>query len=42
MNDTYLPEEISDRVYYEPMERGDEAEIKERLQRWRGERERRN
>src|ERR671921_139317 len=41
MNDTYLPEEISDRVYYEPMESGDEAEIKERLQRWRGERERR-
>jgi hypothetical protein len=33
MNDTYLPEEISDRVYYEPMESGDEAEIKEKLSR---------
>ena len=40
MNDTYLPEEISDRVYYEPKKRGDEAEIKAR-QRWREERERR-
>jgi putative ATPase len=41
MSDTYLPEEISDRVYYEPMKSGDEAEIKDRLQRWREERERR-
>jgi putative ATPase len=41
MNDTYLPEEISDRVYYEPKKSGDEAEIKARLQRWREERKRR-
>ena len=41
MNDTYLPEEISDRVYYEPKESGVEAEIKERLERWRKSRERR-
>jgi putative ATPase len=41
MNDTYLPQEISDRVYYEPMESGDESEIKERLQRWREARVRR-
>src|ERR671916_432484 len=41
MNDTYLPEEISDRVYYVPKESGTEAEIKERLDRWREERERR-
>jgi replication-associated recombination protein RarA len=41
MNDTYLPEEISDRVYYEPKKRGHEVEIKARLQRWREERERR-
>jgi len=41
MNDRYLPEELSDRVYYGPKESGAEAEIKERLQRWRGERENR-
>jgi putative ATPase len=41
MNDTYLPEEISDHVYYHPRESGSEAEIKARLQRWREERERR-
>jgi putative ATPase len=35
MNDRYLPEEISDRVYYEPKDSGAEAEIKERLERWR-------
>ena len=35
MNDTYLPEEISDRVYYEPKKSGAEAGIKERLDRWR-------
>jgi putative ATPase len=35
MNDRYLPEEISDRVYYEPKDSGEEAEIKERLERWR-------
>jgi putative ATPase len=41
MNDRYLPEEISDRIYYGPKERGAEAEIKERLKRWRQGRERR-
>jgi putative ATPase len=41
MNDTYLPEEISDRIYYKPKESGVEAEIKERLERWRKSRERR-
>ena len=41
MNDRYLPREISDRVYYEPMKSGDEAEIKERLDRWREAREER-
>jgi putative ATPase len=35
MNDRYLPEEISDRTYYEPKVSGTEAEIKERLERWR-------
>jgi len=35
MNDRYLPEEISDRVYYQPKKSGAEAEIKERLERWR-------
>jgi putative ATPase len=39
MNDRYLPEEISDRVYYEPKQSGTEAEIKERLERWRKRRE---
>ena len=39
MNDRYLPEEISDRVYYEPKRSGVEAEIKERLERWRKGRE---
>jgi putative ATPase len=41
MNDRYLPEAISDRVYYEPKESGAEAEIKERLERWQVGRERR-
>jgi putative ATPase len=39
MNDHYLPEEIRDRVYYRPHESGAEEEIKERLDRWRAERE---
>ncbi|CAA9426053.1 Replication-associated recombination protein RarA [uncultured Rubrobacteraceae bacterium] len=39
MNDRYLPEEISDRIYYEPKGSGTEAEIKERLARWRRGRE---
>jgi putative ATPase len=41
MNDRYLPGEISQRGYYEPKESGAEAEIKERLERWRRGRERR-
>jgi putative ATPase len=41
MNDRYLPREISDRVYYEPKGSGAEAEIEERLERWRKTRERR-
>jgi putative ATPase len=39
MNDRYLPEEISDRIYYEPQRSGVEAEIRERLERWRKGRE---
>ena len=38
MNDRYLPDELAGRVYYEPKERGEEAEIKERLDCWRRER----
>jgi putative ATPase len=41
MNDRYLPEELASRVYYEPEESGAETEIRERLQRWRREREKR-
>jgi putative ATPase len=41
MNDQYLPDELSGRIYYEPKKRGAEAEIKRRLDRWRVERERR-
>jgi putative ATPase len=39
MNDRYLPEEISDRIYYEPKGSGVEAKIRERLERWRKGRE---
>ncbi len=39
MNDRYLPEEISGRVYYEPKVSGEEAEIKDRLDLWRSRRE---
>lgn len=39
MNQRYLPEELADRVYYEPKESGVEAEIKARLEHWHGERE---
>ncbi len=42
MNDLYLPEELAGRVYYEPKERGAESGIKERLDRWRRERETRS
>ncbi len=41
MNDRYLPDGLAGRVYYEPKESGVEGEIKERLQRWRREREER-
>jgi putative ATPase len=41
MNDRYLPGELAGRVYYEPKESGAEGEIKERLERWRREREER-
>jgi putative ATPase len=41
MNDRYLPDELTGRVYYDPRLRGAEAEIRERLERWRrGRRER--
>jgi putative ATPase len=39
MNDTYLPDELAGRVYYEPKTRGAEAEIRDRVERWRRERE---
>ena len=39
MNDRYLPEEFADRIYYEPKESGAEKGVKERLDRWRKERE---
>jgi putative ATPase len=41
MNDRYLPDEIAGRVYYEPKSRGAEAEIRDRVERWRKEREER-
>ena len=41
MNDQYLPDELAGRVYYEAKESGAEADIKERLDRWRAEREKR-
>ena len=41
MNDRYLPDELAGRVYYEPKARGDEARIKDRIERWRKERQRR-
>ena len=42
MNDLYLPEELTGRVYYKPRESGAEKGIKERLDRWRSERKRRD
>ena len=39
MNDGYLPDELAGRVYYEPKKSGAEAEIRERIERWRRERE---
>jgi putative ATPase len=41
MNDRYLPEELTGRVYYEPRKSGTEAEIKARIERWREARDRR-
>jgi putative ATPase len=41
MNDRYLPNELADRIYYEPNESGVEKVIEERLERWRREREER-
>jgi putative ATPase len=35
MNDRYLPDELAGRIYYEPTKRGTEAEIRERIGRWR-------
>jgi putative ATPase len=42
MNDRYLPEELGDRIYYQPKPSGDEAQIKDRLERWRSERSERD
>jgi putative ATPase len=39
MNDRYLPDELAGRVYYEPKKKGVETEIRERIERWRKERE---
>jgi putative ATPase len=39
MNDRYLPDELAGRTYYEPKAQGVEAEIRERIKRWRKERE---
>jgi putative ATPase len=39
MNDRYLPDELTGRVYYEPKDRGAEDGIQKRLDRWRKERE---
>lgn len=41
MNDRYLPDELTGRVYYEPKDRGAEDWIKKRLDCWRKEREER-
>ncbi len=41
MNDRYLPEALAGRIYYEPKESGAEVRIKERLERWRKERDER-
>src|ERR671916_129898 len=35
MNDAYLPDELAGRVYYEPTKSGAEAEMGERIERWR-------
>jgi putative ATPase len=38
MNDHYLPEALRGRVYYQPRDSGEEAEIRDRLDRWRADR----
>ena len=35
MNDTYLPDELAGRVYYDPRKSGTEVAIGERIERWR-------
>ena len=35
MNDTYLPDELAGRVYYDPRKSGAEVAIGERIERWR-------
>jgi replication-associated recombination protein RarA len=37
-----MPEELNGRIYYQPKESGVEIEIKERLERWRKDREERD
>lgn len=41
MNQHYLPEELNSRIYYQPKASGAEAEVKERLDKWRKERDER-
>ncbi len=41
MNQRYLPEALNDRIYYKPKDSGAETGIKERLERWKRNRERR-
>ena len=38
VTETYLPDELEGHHYYYPSENGDEAQIKERLDKWRGSR----
>ena len=39
VSEEYLPQEICDRIFYEPVNRGYEREISERLARWRAAKE---
>jgi putative ATPase len=41
MNDSYLPEELAGRIYYQPTKSGAEAEIRARIERWREARDKR-
>ncbi|MFH2013256.1 MAG: replication-associated recombination protein A [Pseudomonadota bacterium] len=36
VEEDYLPENLKDRIYYEPTDHGFEVEIKNRLEKWRG------